>query len=409
MPPKQKAKQKKPKKAYVPKKPQTQPKPKASKVSNPNNPTFGNVSTVTTAPVSIGNSMRGFKARTVSRGQDSVRIVGRDFAATAVGTGTLSGWCLVAGVPLTPAAFVSSILRNYVQMYNKFKIHSCALHYITSSSTATNGDVLFQINANRSDPAANWTSTTFLPYALSREETVIGPQWTNHTVRINPKGPVRTLVTGSNGDIDYQAQGEMFLYSKTSSTDSPGYLMFDYDVSFYEMSINPRAGLLPNTNIIYQPTTIALNTGSVTTSVNPGVKLQPYWGGGQSVSAINVRAGDVFKCVIDATNTLAGTWTGTTPPTLATVLGTKLSGTSVGFTITDGTTLYLVIQDTSSYGNYLYPNPAAAFAGVDPLVGGSSYNPTAFSVSGSTPNNGVWFFAMISWVGNINPAYTQQQ
>lgn len=388
------------------------------KMTQPNNPTFGAVSTVTTAPVAIGNSMKGFKARVIQTSNDSVRVVGRDFAVTAASTGTATGWTLDAIVPLTPAAFVSSVLRSYAQIYNKFKFNLVGLHYITSSSTATNGDVLFQVNANRTDPCANWTAVTFLPYALSKEETIIGPQWTNHSCVIRPRGPTRSLVPGQNNDLDYQCQGEIQLYSKTSSTESPGYLLIDYDITFMEMSINPKAGLIPNSLILGTPAQLIWPAAGYSITVPPVLTVTgTTFVGGTSITALSsqptIHVGDVFKVVLDTTNSNSSSWTFSAGTSNLTNIFSVRSGGSTGVTetvtVSDGFTCYAVY--ISSTNVQLYSDPTSAFvngtAGL--LSGGSTATPNAYVDNSHNPNAGVWMYAWFSWVGSVNPTYLQQQ
>jgi hypothetical protein len=376
-------------------------------------PSFGPVSTVTTAPVAIGNSMRGFKARVIATALDSVRVVGRDFAVTATSTGSVTGWTLCAGVPLTPAAFVSSVLRSYTQIYNKFKFNQVCIHYITSSPTTSTGDVMFQVNANRSDPLPNWTNNTFLPYALSKEETIIGPQWTNHSCSIRPRGPPRNLDTGSNSDLDYQAQGEMMLFSKTSTVDSPGYLLVDYDITFFEMSVNPRSGLLPNPLIMYTPTQLVAQVAaySSATAITFSVNGTTFVGGTviTALSAMsNLHVGDLFKVVIDLSNSNSTGWTFTSgTPNNTTLMAVNQNGVADSFTIVDGLTLYALYQGPTNVR--LYANITDAFAATNPIVGGSGFTPANYVDNSRNPNAGWWLYAWFSWVGTINPMYAQQQ
>ncbi len=386
----------------------------SSRMSRPNNPTFGAVSTINTAPVAIGNSMRGAVAQIIRSSNDQVRIVGRDYAQTAYGTGTISTWMLVAGFPLTPNCFVSSVLRNYCQMYNKFKFNRVRIHYITSSATSTSGDILFQINANRSDPVPNWTATNFLPYALSKPETIIGPQWTNHTVDIVPRGPIRNLDLGQNIDMDYQAQGEVLMYSKTSSTDSPGYLLIDYDINFYEMSVNPKVGLLPNPLLLYQPAqftfpTTALTANSTTVTLNVGTTGS----GLQSISAFtsngSFKAGDIYKVVFDSTNTPYASWTfgAGGPITSAQVFAETLQSGNNALSLADGYTCYALVQTSSNVT--LYGTITNAITGTAAFKAGSTFTPAAYTDNSHNPNAGCWLYCFVSYVGSVNPTSLQQQ
>lgn len=396
------------------KKQQPKRRPAAGRISRPANPTFGPVSTINTAPVAIGNSMRGIKAQVVTATADQVRVVGRDFAQTAASSGTASGWLLVAGFPLTPNCFVSSTLRNYCQMYNKFKFNRVRVHYITSSPTNSTGDVMFQVNASRSDPVANWTGANFLPYALSKPETVIGPQWTNHTMEITPKGPPRTLDLGQNVDVDYQAQGEVFLYSKTASVDSPGYLLIDYDITFFEQSINPKQGLLPNPNLLWKPCQLiipALAAYTANTSVlsfTAGSRGPGDVATTALTSATGFKVGDIYKLAIDTTTTNASAWTGTiATPTFSNLMEMTMNSTNVAMTVTDGYTLYMVA--TSATDIRLYATIAEATTLTQAVRAGVTFTGIAYGESSQVPNAGVWIYGFCSYVGSINPASLQQQ
>ncbi len=385
----------------------------------PSGGTFGPVSTVSTAPVAIGNSLQGFKAQVVARNGDSIRVVGRDFGFTAAGTNTATGWCFVGGFPLTPACFMSSILRSYVQIYNKFKFNRCLVHYITSSSTATTGDILFSVNKNRDDPIPQWTASTFLNYALSDPYTIIGPQWTNHTCGIKPVGPMRTLDLGVNSDLNAQAQGELLMYSKTSSTDSPGYVVFDYDITFSEMSINPRAGLLPNPQLIYQPVQIIWSTTAYTSNSTflGAVTSGTTWVGGTTITALtsntNYRVGDIYKIALDITNTPSSSWTfssGSATP--STVLRDQVGGTSSSgdvVVLKDGYTIYAVAINSTQL--YLYPSVSRAFAAGtgSSYLTGATYTANAYADNNHSPNAGVWLYGLASLVGNESTIYNQQQ
>jgi len=375
------------------------------------------VSRITTAPVAIGNTMKGASARVVARTIDAVRIVGRDFAFPAQATGSVTGWVNVGGFPLTPAAFVSSILRSYTQMYNKFKFNKVAIHYITSSSTSSTGDVMFMINKNRSSPAPNNTASTFLSYVLSDENTILGPQWTNHTAVFDPTGPYRNLDYGSNSDIDYQSQGEVFLYSKTSTTDSPGYVIIDYDLSFKELSVNPKAGLLPNNNILFQPIQLVAAAGSMTATSGFIVSAGTRWVGNQVITALtsttSFAVGDVYKIILDTTNSGVSTWTVTagTTPTLANLVASLCMNLNVSVTLSDGFTCYLVFY-SSTQAELVFTLEGIGGAATS-ASNTARYNLTAtvptYGESGGVPNAGIWLYGMASFICNIAGNRNQQQ
>ena len=384
------------------------------RISQPTNPTFGAVSTINTAPVAIGNSMRGARAQVIRSSNDTVRLVGRDFAQTAYNSGSSTNWLLVAGFPLTPNCFVSSTLRNYCQMYNKFKFNRVRIHYITSSPTSSNGDVLFQVNANRTDPIPNWTGTNFLPYALSKPETIIGPQWTNHTMDIVPKGPFRNLDLGQNLDTDYQAQGEVFLYSKTSSTDSPGYLLIDYDITFAEMSINPKQGLLPNPLLLYQPVQFTWSTAGLTANSTVMTASVGTRGPGNTLitaltSASSFRSGDIYKFVVDVTNSnfSAMTVSAGAAPTAATFFDETLNSVNTAISMADGFTCYVLVENSTSV--CFYGTLAQAQTSSQRFLSGFTGTPNTYAEASGVPNAGIWLMGFVSYVTTVNPNSLQQQ
>lgn len=381
----------------------SQRRPTPRPVRRPIKPTFGAVSTINTAPVAIGNSMRGVKPQIVQTGNDSVRVIGRDFANTCLATGTATNWVPVAGIPLTPAAFESSVLRNYCQMYNKFKINAIRFHYITASPTSTNGDVLFEVQANRSDPNPNWTSSQFLPFAMSNPHTIIGPQWTNHTMDIAPKGPVRTLVPGSNSDIDYQAQGEVWLYSKTSSTQSPGYLIVDYDITFSEQGLNPRYRSLPNADFMYRPIGLVATNSAKGANSTINLNVTTDWVGGTPIpdffTSSHETPSGIFKLVLDVTNTKMGNYTVTagTVPTASTFFTQKLIGTSYDpVVLQDGFTCYLRVDASSNTS--MYPSIAEALTNNNAFNWPNAVTPAAYTSVNNVPATGIWLFGVASLV-----------
>lgn len=365
-------------------------------------PNFGAVSRITTAPVAIGNSMQGAKAQVINLPGGNVRVVGRDYAFTAIGTGTAVDWRPVGGFPLTPACFVSSTLRAYTQIYNKFKFNKLICHYITSSPTSSAGDVMFQVNKNRVDPCANYDASSFLNYALSDPHTVIGPQWTNHTCVITPSTPYRTIDIGLSPDLDYQSQGEVFLYSKTpeDTLDSPGYVVIDYDITFGELSVHPRAGVLPNPNLLYFPYQLILNTGTSYTTSQKLVLTDGTLGLGNTTitkitSTPNYRSGDIYKFNIDLTASTFSAATGSM--TSATFMSELINGGTAALAITSGYTLYMCVY--SSTAIQLYATITNAMTNTNPLNAGATY----------TTNSGTtYLIGSCSWVANIKADNMQQ-
>lgn len=326
---------------------------------------FGAVSTINTAPVSVGNSVRGSAPR-VNQTTDGARVCGRDFAfALASTASTVTGWELIGGMPITPSCLPSSILRNYCQMFNKFKVNKFTAHYITSSPTSQAGDVLFYYEKDRLAPMPDYSNSSFLPYTLSDPHTVIGPQWTNHSATITPTRDWKTTLYGNQSDLNEDAEGTLFFFSKTNAANSPGYLLIDYDIQFKELSVNPRAGTLPIARA--QSSFMCFSSSASWTS---GSAANWTATSGKTVSNVTSTvpngaiSGDIYKIVLQTTAStqVNAAWTGTPTPTVSNLL--QYGGSNRTLTIDDGTTLY------SQYSGGIftfYPTIEAAVTQTDAL------------------------------------------
>jgi hypothetical protein len=328
---------------------------------------FGAISSINTAPVSIGNSVRGTRPR-ISQTVDGARIVGRDFAYALSGTGSaVTNWELIGGMPISPSVLPSSILRNYCQMFQKFKVNSVAVHYITSSATSQTGDVLFYYERDRYAPMCDYSSSSFLPFILSDPNSLIGPQWMNHSVVVKPTADWKSTLYGNQDDINEDSTGTLFLFSKTSSVSSPGYMLIDYDISFRELSVNPRAGSLPVARGQSSFVCFTYSTGwsagataqfdSVTTGKTiTNVTSQPPTG---------VASGDIYKAVFQITSStlVNAAWTGTPTPTVSNLLR---YADNLAITLDDGFTCYVLYDATS--GNWVpYATLEGAVCGIKAL------------------------------------------
>lgn len=304
--------------------------------------TFGPVTAINTAPVSVGNSVRGSAPR-VTTTTDGARIVGRDFAFALASTpATVTGWELIGGMPLTPACLPSSVLRNYCQMFNKFKVNRFVVHYITSSPTSQAGDVLFYYEKDRYAPMVDYSNSSFLPYVLSDPHTVIGPQWTNHSVILAPTKDWKTTLFGMGSDMNEDSEGTLFFFSKTNAANSPGYLLIDYDLQFKELSVNPRAGSLPIARA--QSSFIGLTLPATTTAGNAitwSTNTANSISNTASVMPNGTSAGDIYKVIfqITASTIVNSAWSATTggPPTVSNVLQ---YADDTAITLDDGFTCY---------------------------------------------------------------------
>lgn len=333
---------------------------------------FGPVSSINTAPVAIGNSIRGSRS-TVTNTANGVRVVGRDFGFSLISTGaTVTDWALVGGMPITPAVLPSSILRNYCQMFANFRVNALTVHYITSSPTSQAGDVMFYYERDRKSPLMDYTNSSFLPFVLSDPMTVIGPQWTNHTLQVEPVPQWKTTNFALNSDLNEDAAGTIFFFSKTNATNSPGYVLFDYDITFRDMSVNPRAGQLPVARGQCSP--IAIGATAVAAVSGSSVALAlTVQGVGLSGSAApmptGTASGDIFKLSFAANSSVSlNTWTIATLSNLFVDSG----AVDVPIILDDGFTCYGRWADNTAGGGSvptmsLYSSVEAALAGISGL------------------------------------------
>lgn len=313
--------------------------------------TFGPVSQINTAPVSVGNSVRGCAPR-ITQTTTGARVVGRDFAfALSATAAAVTGWEVIGGMPLTPCAFPSSILRNYCQMFANFKVNKCVVHYITAAPTSQAGDVLFYYERDRLAPFPDYSNSSFLPFVLSDAHTVIGPQWTNHSMQITPAKEWKSTLFGNQTDINEDAAGSFFFFSKTNAASSPGYLLIDYDISFKELSVNPRAGTLPvaraqSSFICWNDTAVARTAGD---AFNPsGQTSGKTIGNSVSTLPTGAVAGDIYKVILQVTAStqVNAAWTNVTTANLM-----RYSDNTT-ITVDDGFTLY-ARYDGSSFTLYV--------------------------------------------------------
>jgi hypothetical protein len=324
----------------------TQKRQKLTKAKSKRVAQFDAVARINTAPVAIGNSIRGSKP-VVTNSSDGCRVVGRDFAFEAKATvAAANSWSLIGGMPITPAVLVTSSLRAYTQIYSNFKINRLAFHYITSSPTSQAGDILFYYERERNSPMIDFTNNSFLPFVLSDPYTILGPQWMNHTMTVKPVSEFKNTNYGLNSDLNEESAGSVFLFSKTSSANSPGYILVDFDITFKEMCVNPRAGILPISRGLWNYLTLTVTA----TLVNNGTSQFALAASGNNpdgaatANPTGLTSGDIYKAIFLVTNsTVSGTNAAWTNVTTANMVAYEVGGgQDVAVTVDDGFTLYLL-------------------------------------------------------------------
>jgi hypothetical protein len=327
-------------------------------------------STIALAPVNIGNTIRGFQntERDIPNGKS---ITGRDFMFSAIGTNSV-GWSMVGGAPLTPASFVDSNIRMYMNMYNQFRFVSFTVHYITSSPTSANGDIMFYYGKNRESVFLDQTSANLLPFVISDPNTVLGPQWQNASAKFTCSGKWKSTDYGMDAQIGEYADGELFLLSKTTSNESPGYVLFDYVIEFREKSISPRLLTLPVTRALWNQCSFNLS-GATTTN---GTVFNLVVGGNNISGAPSVlppgtQSGDIFKIILDYSNSV-----GALNPSFVLVPFSQHLGnaTATSVTLQNGSTFYASVGTNNLLT--LFFTAAGAYSNSNPLVASGTGNVT---------------------------------
>lgn len=357
----------------MPPKKANKPSKKTRKQRPPVTPQQETVSTISTAPVSIGNTIRSKKPIITQRPQGT-QVVGRDYAFTSGATvAAASGWSLVGGLPITPAAFPSTILRSYTQMFGTFKVNRLVFHYITSSPTSQSGDVMFYYELDRENPMIDITNNSFIPFVLSNPNSILGPQWTNHSMSIQPSPKFLSTSYGIGPDYLTEACGSIFLFSKTNSANSPGYVLMDYDITFHEMAINPRAGVLPVARAVWSQ--ICLGKTALATTTSSTTVLASIQGfnqdGTPSTLPTGAQQGDIYKVITLPTNSVvAGVNAAWTNVSTADLFRYQTNGAnSAPLPVDDGTTLYACYTNG---GFYMYESYVNACTSTNQLFYGAT-------------------------------------
>lgn len=369
-------------------------KPKAPKQKTRMRNGPGAVSTISTAPVAIGNSITGSES-SVKNTANGIIVRGRDFMFTPINT-ALTTWTCVGGTALTPAAFADTTLANYMRVFAKFRFKALMMHYITSSATSSAGDIMMYHAKNRHSVFLNQSSPQLLGFVLSDPDTVIGPQWTNHSALMKVTGNWKSTDYGMNDCIDDFSDGEFFLMAKTAVNSSPGYVLFDYVIEFAEHQLQPRLLSFPVPRIQYYQTNIGLTAKDVTTALAKNTASGTYslivkgnnLSGTTAALPNGVELGDIYKIFIDVTNSVAGSWTACTA---ADVFLMNIGTGGLAIPLSDGFTCYAVVTNTTSGVIALYQNVTAAYAA-------SAHDAFYFGVSATITFN---LQVYMSYVGSL--------
>lgn len=287
---------------------------------------------VASVPASIGTSMMSQKPTVTSSG-GVVRVRGREFVVTCP-ENTQTNWYLSAVFPVHPAYFKSTVLGNYARSYQKFRFNGGGVHFITRQPSSATGEVLMFHKKDVLDVSPGYNNSDFLSVALSMENALLGPIWTNHTLRIpavRSEGDVNPTV---DPDINDNIKGEVYVLTQSGITDNAGFLVFDYDFSFWDPMFTMHSSSIP---IFTGPTDIKSFQDNANMLLNAQMSIN-------CDSEYNTASnGTVFRIIINSTATTyaAGATSanalrivqGAGNTTLAIQDGTTLYGTVVGSTL----------------------------------------------------------------------------
>lgn len=328
---------------------------------------------MSSAPVAIGNSVRGVTSQVIQT-QNGVKVVGRDYCFAASPSPQTAFWGIVGGTPITPAAFSGSNLRAYTQYYAKFKVRKLVFHYITSSGTDSRGDVAFYYSKNRNSVFLSPSSPSFLPMLMTDSNTVLGPQWVNHSIAINVTSNWLSTDYGMNSDVEKYAAGDIFLLYNGPKGESCGYVLMDYEIDFAQHQLMPRSLALPIPRIQWWQTCIGVVAGAVTANTTAWFSLRDKnLAGVDKARPPGWTTGDVYKVILNISDSAASAWApvSVTPNNLVRYnLSSGIPGAAAvdpACPLIDGTTLYATTFTTPSSGSdpvfIFYPTVEAAMLG----------------------------------------------
>jgi len=296
---------------------------------------------VTSMPASIGTTMSGMRP-SISASGGVIRVRGREFVVT-LPENNQTNWYLGAYFPIHPSYLRSTVLANYARSYSRFKFNGGAIHFITRQPTSATGELLMYYKRDAGDVSLAYNDSDFLSSALSMSDTILGPIWCNHTLRLPGIGSAGDTNPLMDPDINDNLKGEVSVLTQSAVVDNAGFLVFDYDFSFFDPMYTLHSTIIPVTT---GPTDVKTFVDTNNEVINSQVIVT------LDTEFSTVANGTVFKLVLNSTGTTYATGT-----TAATSLRNSTSGSNSLFTLKDGTTFYGAVIGTSMY---LYPTLAAA-------------------------------------------------
>jgi hypothetical protein len=245
---------------------------------------------------------------------------------------------------LNPCYFPSSVIGTTARVYAKFRFKRLVFHFITRQPTSATGEVALVYSSNPVLPAENGASGTFLAKVMSRGNAIIGPIWGNHSINIPCDQQWRFVDCLSSSTVMDNIMGEVQVYTLSSTTDTAGYLLMDYELEFSETVYTPHGTYIPVSTGTGQSLTLtdssatptALNAVQVTNSTVTGIANGSIWRFVMNADESTPATGTTLANAWQFTNAL---WSNTTTQ----------SSNANNFTIVDGQAFYGVVINTSCY------------------------------------------------------------
>lgn len=322
----------------------------------------------TAAPVSIGTSITGSKP-VVAQLKDGVVVTGREFADSVNEYNQSSTWQIGSLIPIHPAYFVGSTLGNIARTYELYRFRSLVFHFVSRQPTSVTGEIMLVSSRTALEPCEDGSSGNFLPRAMSRGRSVLGPLWQNHSIEIECDATWRLVDAFINADYDDNVLGELQAYTLAAVADTAGYIIMDYVVEFKTTMYQPHSSLIPISSGVGQSVTL------VDSSTTPTANAIAQY---TNATVDAPRSGTIWRFVLNlASSTLA---TGTTAAN-ALMVGTAswatsstIANSNTNFTLLNGTQLYLAVTGSSIY----------AFASYESAQNGDGSGAVFYRTTGST-------------------------
>lgn len=293
------------------------------------------------APVALGNIVKSSRAQ-VRTTKQGIVVAGRDVVATVNQTSS-TAWQLGALLPLHPAYYNGTALSNHCRAYSKYRWRGITFSFITKQPTSTTGQVVLSHRVNALEPAEDGAAGAFISRVMSRENSSMGPIWSNLSVDVVPDYK-EGLIDAFVSDWADNVFGDMEVYVQSNSAEDAGYIMMDYEIEFYDTIVQPHLTSIPLPVSAVGQTT--LTVAALTT---------PAAGWGLTITAPSLSATNpigngaarIFKVVFDLDLSTIGAnaaFALTNPRVTPGATTVEYTSASIAIVLKDGYTAYAVTR-----------------------------------------------------------------